>query len=143
MFPSRHASLLPCRFIVLHLSSVVENSLLVSFVKALEEAMLSTTACVVLCHQKDNPHKVVILVVPSKDLNQVLRNLRLESFSGPPESSRCFQVKEGEQILLRFTGNIFASSKYKDTFLYALWASSHKLLEAFVKLVSPRKTSEN
>uniref|UniRef100_A0ABI7WDR8 Death domain containing 1 n=1 Tax=Felis catus TaxID=9685 RepID=A0ABI7WDR8_FELCA len=102
------------RFIVLHLSSVVENSLLVSFVKALEEAMLSTTACVVLCHQKDNPHKVVILVVPSKDLNQVLRNLRLESFSGPPESSRCFQVKEGEQILLRFTGNIFASSNGKD-----------------------------
>ncbi|XP_038517933.1 death domain-containing protein 1 [Canis lupus familiaris] len=102
------------RFIVLHLSSNVENSHLVSFVKALEEAMLSTTACVVLCHQKDNPHRVVILVVPSKDLNQVLRNLRLEAFSGSPEPSRRFQVKEGEQLLLRFTGNIFASSNGKD-----------------------------
>ncbi|KAM5287488.1 death domain-containing protein 1 isoform 2-T2 [Hipposideros larvatus] len=102
------------RFIVLHLSSTVDNGHLVSFVKSLEEAMLSTTACVVLHHQKDNPHKVVILVVPSKDLNQVLRNLRLEAVSGLPEPSRHFQVKEGEQLLLRFTGNIYASSNGKD-----------------------------
>ncbi|XP_054438223.1 death domain-containing protein 1 [Pteronotus mesoamericanus] len=102
------------RFIVLHLSSTVDNSHLISFVKSLEEAMLSTSACVVLYHRKDNPHRVVILVVPSKDLNQVLRNLRLEAFSGPPEPSCHFQVKEGEQLLLRFTGNIFASSNGKD-----------------------------
>ncbi|XP_008699599.2 death domain-containing protein 1 [Ursus maritimus] len=102
------------RLIVLHLSSNVENSHLVSFVKALEEAMLGTTACAVLCPQKDHPHRVVILVVPSKDLNQMLRNLRSEAFSGPPEPSRPFQVKEGDQLLLRFTGNIFASSNGKD-----------------------------
>ncbi|XP_023494013.1 death domain-containing protein 1 isoform X2 [Equus przewalskii] len=110
------------RFIVLHLSSIVDNSHLVSFVKSLEEAMLSTTACIVLYHQKDNPHRVVILVVPSKDLNQVLRNLRLEAFGSPPEPSRHFQVKEGEQLLLRFTGNIFASSNGKD------YGKDHKLI---------------
>lgn len=120
MFPFGHASFSPCRFIVLHLSSIVDNSHLVSFVKSLEEAMLSTTACVVLYHQKDSPHRVVILVVPSKELNQVLRNLRLEAFSGLLESSRHFQVKEGEQLLLKFTGNIFASSRYKEVFLYIL-----------------------
>ncbi|XP_057582886.1 death domain-containing protein 1 [Hippopotamus amphibius kiboko] len=102
------------RFLALHLSSIVDNSRLVSFVKSLEEAMISTTACVVLYHQKDNPHRIVILVVPSKDLHQVLRNLRLEASGGPPEPSRHFQVKEGEQLLLRFTGNIFASSNGKD-----------------------------
>ncbi|XP_058402846.1 death domain-containing protein 1 isoform X2 [Diceros bicornis minor] len=102
------------RFIVLHLSCIVDNSHLVSFVKSLEEAMLSTTASVVLYHKKDNPYRVVVLVVPSKDLNQVLRNLSLEGFSGPPEPSRHFQVKEGEQLLLRFTGNIYASSNGKD-----------------------------
>ncbi|KAL2780105.1 death domain-containing protein 1 isoform 2 [Daubentonia madagascariensis] len=102
------------RFIVLHLSSVVDNSHLVTFVKSLEEAMLSTTACIVLSHQKDNPHRIAILVVPSKDLNQALKNLRLEGFGGPPEPSRHFQVREGEQLLLRFTGNIFASSNGKD-----------------------------
>ncbi|KAM9086285.1 death domain-containing protein 1 [Megaptera novaeangliae] len=102
------------RFIVLQPSSIVDNSYLVSFVKSLEEAMLSTTVCIVLYHQKDNPHRIIILVVPSKDLHQVLRNLRLEACSGPPEPSRHFQVKEGEQLLLRFTGNIFASSNGKD-----------------------------
>ncbi|XP_055290971.1 death domain-containing protein 1 isoform X2 [Moschus berezovskii] len=102
------------RFIVLHYSSVVDNSHLVSFVKSLEEAMFSTTACVILYHQKDNPHRIAILAVPSKDLYQVLGNLRSEVSSGPPEPSRHFQVKEGELLLLRFTGNIFASSNGKD-----------------------------
>ncbi|XP_055479781.1 death domain-containing protein 1 [Psammomys obesus] len=97
------------RFIVLHLSSTVDNSQLVSFVKSLEEASLSTTACIVLSHRKDNPHSLVILVVPSKELNLALKNLRSEGFGGLPESSRHFQVKEGEQLLLRFTGNIFGS----------------------------------
>ena len=142
MFCWGPASSLPCRFIVLHLSSTVDNSHLVSFVKSLEEAMLSSSACIVLYHRKDNPHRVIILAVPSKDLNQVLRNLRSEAFSGPPEPSCHFQVKEGEQLLLRFTGNIYASSKYKDIFLYILWAISHKLQKEFAKLVSGRKTSE-
>uniref|UniRef100_A0A8I5NFP8 Death domain containing 1 n=1 Tax=Papio anubis TaxID=9555 RepID=A0A8I5NFP8_PAPAN len=102
------------RFIVLHLSSTMDNSHLVTFVKSLEEAMLSTTACIVLSHQKDNPHRIAVLVVPSKDLSQALKNLRLEGFGGPPEPSRHFQVREGEQLLLRFTGNIFASSNGKD-----------------------------
>ncbi|KAL6033377.1 hypothetical protein STEG23_024936 [Scotinomys teguina] len=102
------------RFIVLHLSSTVDNSHLVSFVKSLEEALLSTTACIVLSHQKDNPHRVVILVVPSKESNLALKDLRSEGFGGLPESSRHFQVREGEQLLLRFTGNIFGSSNGKD-----------------------------
>ncbi|XP_040093929.1 death domain-containing protein 1 [Oryx dammah] len=102
------------RFIVLHSSSNVDNSHLVSFVKSLEEAMFSTTACAILYYRKDNPHRIVILVVPSKDLYQVLGNVRSEASSGPPEPSRHFQVKEGELLLLRFTGNIFASSNGKD-----------------------------
>ncbi|XP_005392072.1 PREDICTED: death domain-containing protein 1 [Chinchilla lanigera] len=110
------------RFIVLHLSSMVDNSHLVSFVKSLEEALLSTTACVVLSHQKDNPHRVVIVVVPSKNLNQTLKNLHLEGFRGLPESSRHFQIREGEQLLLRFTGNIFGSSNGKD------YGKDHRLI---------------
>lgn len=140
-FPLGHTSCLPCRLIVLRLSSAVDNSHLVSFVKSLEEAMLSTTACIVLYHHKDNPHRIVLLVVPSKDLNHVLRNLRLEAFSGPPEPSRHFQVKEGEQLLLRFAGNIFASSKYKDI-LYILWAISHTFQKEVTKLVLLRETED-
>ncbi|XP_053433809.1 death domain-containing protein 1 [Nycticebus coucang] len=102
------------RFIVLHLSSAVDNRHLVTFVRSLEEALPSTTACIVLSHQKDEPHRIAVSVVPSKDLNQALKNLHLEGFGGPPEPSRHFQVREGEQLLLRFTGNIFASSNGKD-----------------------------
>ncbi|KAM7154898.1 death domain-containing protein 1 isoform 1-T1 [Molossus nigricans] len=102
------------RFIVLHLSSIVDNGHLVSFVKSLEEAMLSLSACVILYHQRDDPHRIVISVVPSKDLNQELRTLSLEASSGSPEPSCHFQVKEGERLLLRFTGNILASGNGKD-----------------------------
>uniref|UniRef100_H0WQ30 Death domain containing 1 n=1 Tax=Otolemur garnettii TaxID=30611 RepID=H0WQ30_OTOGA len=102
------------RFIVVHLSSVVDNRHLVTFVRSLEEALLSTTACIVLSHQKNEPHRIAVSVVPSKDLNQALKNLHLEGFGGPPEPSQHFQVREGEQLLLRFTGNIFASSNGKD-----------------------------
>lgn len=111
---------------MLHLSSTADNSHLVSFVKSLEEASLSTTACIVLSHQKDNPHRVVILVVPSKELNLVLKDLRSEGFRGLPESSKHFQVREGEQLLLRFTGNIFGSSKYEEIFLCVLQTINHK-----------------
>lgn len=111
---------------MLHLSSTADNSHLVSFVKSLEEASLSTTACIVLSHQKDNPHRVVILVVPSKELNLVLKDLRSEGFGGLPESSKHFQVREGEQLLLRFTGNIFGSSKYEEIFLCVLQTINHK-----------------
>lgn len=141
-FPSGHSSLLPCRFIVLHSSSNVDNSHLVSFVKSLEEAMFSTTACAILYYRKDNPHRIVILVVPSKDLYQVLGNLRSEASSSPPEPSRHFQVKEGELLLLRFTGNIFASSKYHEIVLYMLWAISHVLQMEFTKCASKESSKD-
>lgn len=126
---------------MLHLSSTVDNSHLVSFVKSLEEASLSTTACILLSHQKDNPYRVVILVVPSKELNLALKNLRSEGFGGLPESSRHFQVREGEQLLLRFTGNIFGSSKYEEMVLCILKTIKHKPWWQYSKLVLLRKTS--
>ncbi|XP_012381201.3 death domain-containing protein 1 [Dasypus novemcinctus] len=110
------------RFIVLHLSSMVDNGPLISFVKSLEEAILSTTACIILYHQKDNPHRAVISLMPYKDLNQELKKLRSEGFRGPPEPSCHFQLREGEQVLLRFSGNIFASSNGKD------YARDYKLI---------------
>lgn len=121
---------------MVHLSSIVDTSHLVSFVKSLEEAMLSTSACIVLYHQKDSPQRVVISVVPSKDLNQELRHVRSEACSGPPEPSRHFQVKEGEQLLLRFTGNIFASSKYEDIFFaYSMGYQPQIVYQEFAQLV--------
>ncbi|XP_072476543.1 death domain-containing protein 1 isoform X2 [Notamacropus eugenii] len=102
------------RLLVLRLSSTMDNSHLVLFTKCLEEATFSTMACVVLYRKKENPHKAVVSLVPSKDLSQELQSLHKRGFSGPPEPSQFFQMREGEQIILRFNGNIFASSNGKD-----------------------------
>ncbi|XP_043828537.1 death domain-containing protein 1 [Dromiciops gliroides] len=102
------------RFLVLRLSSTMDNSHLVFLAKCLEEATLSTMACIVLYRNKENPHKAVVSLVPSKDLTQELQSLHKRGFSGPPEPSQFFQMREGEQIILRFNGNIFASSNGKD-----------------------------
>ncbi|XP_036618225.1 death domain-containing protein 1 [Trichosurus vulpecula] len=102
------------RFLVLRLSSTMDNSHLVLFTKCLEEATFSTMACVVLYRNKENPHKAVVSLVPSKDLSQELQSLHKRGFSGPPQPSQFFQMREGEQIILRFNGNIFASSNGKD-----------------------------
>ncbi|XP_012407748.2 death domain-containing protein 1 [Sarcophilus harrisii] len=102
------------RFLVLRLSSTMDNSHLVLFTECLEEATFSTLASIVLYRNKENPHKAIISLVPSKDLSQELQSLHKRGFSGPPEPSPFFQMREGEQIILRFNGNIFASSNGKD-----------------------------
>ncbi|XP_074129616.1 death domain-containing protein 1 [Sminthopsis crassicaudata] len=102
------------RFLVLRLSSTMDNSHLVLFTECLEEATFSTLASIVLYRNKENPHKAIISLVPSKDLSQELQSLHKRGFSGPPEPSQFFKMREGEQIILRFNGNIFASSNGKD-----------------------------
>ncbi|XP_074085749.1 death domain-containing protein 1 [Macrotis lagotis] len=102
------------RFLVLRLSSTMDNSHLVLFTKCLEEATFSTMACIVLYRNKENPHKAIVSLVPSKDLSQELQNLHKRGYNGPPEPSQFFKMREGEQVILRFNGNIFASSNGKD-----------------------------
>ncbi|XP_003341470.2 death domain-containing protein 1 isoform X1 [Monodelphis domestica] len=102
------------RLLVIRLSSTMDNFHLVLFAESLEEATFSTMACVVLYRNKENPHKAIVSLVPSKDLIQELKSLHKRGFSGPPEPSQFFQMREGEQIILRFNGNIFASSNGKD-----------------------------
>ncbi|EMP35883.1 Death domain-containing protein 1 [Chelonia mydas] len=101
-------------FIVIRLSFAMDNTHLVLFMQALEEAIRSTMANVVLYRKKENPHKIVVLLVLSKELNWELQNLREEGYFGPPEPTQQFQLKEGEQIHFRFSGNIFASDDGKN-----------------------------
>lgn len=87
----------------------MDNKHLVLFIKALDEAVRSTMANVVLYRKKENPYRIVVLLVPSKELNWDLQRLRQEGYFGPPEPTQQFQLREGDQIHFRFTGNIFAS----------------------------------
>ncbi|XP_069487930.1 death domain-containing protein 1 [Ambystoma mexicanum] len=101
-------------FIVLRLSSAMDSGHLIEFIQMLEEATQSTTVNMVLYRKKENVHKAVVEVVPTKELNLEILSLREEGYSGPPEPSEKIALREGEQIIFNFKGNICASGKGDD-----------------------------
>ncbi|XP_032855078.2 death domain-containing protein 1 [Tyto alba] len=101
-------------FVVIRLSFILENIYLIIFAQALEEALCSTMANVVLYRKRENPYEIVVLLSESKELTCELQNLHEEGYFGPPEPTQQFPLREGEQIHFRFRGNIFASENGKD-----------------------------
>ncbi|NXF88914.1 DTHD1 protein, partial [Eubucco bourcierii] len=102
------------RFVVIRLSFLLDNTYLLLFAQALEEALCSTMANVILYQKKQNPYQIVVLLSASKDLTCELQNLHEEGYCGPPEPTQQFPLREGEQIHFRFGGNIRASENGKD-----------------------------
>ncbi|XP_007445217.1 death domain-containing protein 1, partial [Python bivittatus] len=96
------------RFIIVRLSSAMDNTHLVQFIQNLENSIHNIMVKVVLCQNKEDCYKITVLLVPSKELNVELQCLHEEGYSGPPEPSKPFKMR-GEQIYFRFSGNIFAS----------------------------------
>ncbi|XP_053310938.1 death domain-containing protein 1 [Spea bombifrons] len=97
------------RFIVIRLSSTMDNLHLISFIQNLENATYNSMVNVVLYRRKDNLQKAIVEVIPSKELNWEILHLRESGYMGPPEPSEQIPLQEGEQIHLRFCGNITAS----------------------------------
>ncbi|XP_058049037.1 death domain-containing protein 1 [Ahaetulla prasina] len=97
------------RFIIIRLSSAMDNVHLVQFIQNLEHAVHNIMVKVVLWQNKEDPYKIIVLLVPSKELSLELQSLREEGYCGPPEPSKPFKMREGEQVYFRFSGNIFAS----------------------------------
>ncbi|KFQ81648.1 Death domain-containing protein 1, partial [Phaethon lepturus] len=101
-------------FVVVRLSFLLENVYLLLFAQALEEAVCSTMANVILYRKRENPYKILVLLSPSKELTCELQSLHEEGYFGPPEPTQQFPLREGEQIHFRFRGNICASENGKD-----------------------------
>ncbi|NXU14474.1 DTHD1 protein, partial [Pardalotus punctatus] len=101
-------------FVVVRLSFLLENTYLLLFAQALEEALCSTMANVILYQKRENPYKIVVLLSASKELTNELQNLHEEGYFGPPEPTQQFPLREGEQIHFRFRGNISASENGED-----------------------------
>ncbi|KFP97489.1 Death domain-containing protein 1, partial [Haliaeetus albicilla] len=101
-------------FVIIRLSFLLENTYLLLFAQALEEALCSTMANVILYRKRENPYNIVVLLSASKELTCKLQNLHEEGYFGPPEPTQQFPLREGEQIHFRFRGNIFASENGKD-----------------------------
>ncbi|KAJ1214674.1 hypothetical protein NDU88_002292 [Pleurodeles waltl] len=98
-------------FIVLRLSSAMDCAHLLQFIQLLEEATRSTMVNVVLYRKRENVNKAIVEVIPSKELNLEILSLRDEGYSGPPEPSEKIALREGEQIIFNFRGNICALGK--------------------------------
>ncbi|NWY44147.1 DTHD1 protein, partial [Sylvia atricapilla] len=101
-------------FVVIRLSFLLENTYLLLFAQALEEALQSTMVNVILYQKRENPYKIVVLLSASKDLANELQNLHEEGYFGPPEPTQQFPLRQGEQIHFRFRGNIAASENGED-----------------------------
>ncbi|NXX46496.1 DTHD1 protein, partial [Tricholaema leucomelas] len=102
------------RFVVIRLSFLLDDIYLLLFTQAVEEALCSTMANVILYQKKENPYQIVVLLSASKDLTCELQNLHEEGYCGPPEPTQQFPLREGEQIHFRFRGNICASENGTD-----------------------------
>ncbi|NXU86167.1 DTHD1 protein, partial [Xiphorhynchus elegans] len=101
-------------FVIIRLSFLLEKTYLLLFAQALEEALCSTMANVILYRKKENPYKIVVLLSASKELTYELQKLHEDGYFGPPEPMQPFPLREGEQIHFRFSGNIFASENGKE-----------------------------
>ncbi|KAG9479636.1 hypothetical protein GDO78_011586 [Eleutherodactylus coqui] len=97
------------RFIVVRLSSAMDNTHLISFIQSLEYAIYSSMVNVVLYRKNDNFNKVIVKLVPSKELNWEISALIEAGYNGPPEPSEAIALQEGDQMHFRFCGNIAAS----------------------------------
>ncbi|KAK7176039.1 hypothetical protein R3I93_000336 [Phoxinus phoxinus] len=94
------------RLIVLRIQSSVKSSYLTSLVEELEEAVKIFSVTVVLHHERLDPSSVVVAALPSRDVSAALCELQALGYCGPPEPSSELSMREGEPLLLRFSGNI-------------------------------------
>ncbi|XP_070613203.1 death domain-containing protein 1 isoform X2 [Erythrolamprus reginae] len=126
------------RFIIVRLSSATDHIHLVQFIQNLEHAIHNVMVKVLLCQNKEDPYKIVVLLVPSKELSMELQSLREEGYCGPPEPSKPFKMREGEQVYFRFNGNIFASddgNTYGKNYKLAFHAQRKPRLALYIKEV--------
>ncbi|XP_039203572.1 death domain-containing protein 1 isoform X2 [Crotalus tigris] len=124
------------RFIIVRLSSTMDNIQLVQFIQNLENAIHNILVRVVLHQNEEDPYKIMVLLVPSKELNMELQCLCEEGYCGPPEPSKPFKMREGEQVYFRFSGNIFASddgNTYGKNYRLAFHAQRKPRLALWIK----------
>ncbi|XP_053556255.1 death domain-containing protein 1 [Bombina bombina] len=127
----------PQSFIVIRLSSAMENGHLISLTEKLEEATHSTMVNVVLYRKKDNLQKAIVEMVPSKELTWIIPRLREEGYTGPPEPSEQISLQEGEQLHFRFCGNITASDgkEFGKTFKLTFHSQRKRRLHLHLRVV--------
>ncbi|KAM9335564.1 death domain-containing protein 1 [Symphorus nematophorus] len=94
------------RLLVVRLLSPLQPCHLTSLAEELEESVCCHAVTVVLQRRQDEPHAVLVAALPSRDLNWELTKLRAQGYDDLLETSSEISMCEGDQLLLRFSGNI-------------------------------------
>ncbi|XP_076829629.1 death domain-containing protein 1 isoform X2 [Brachyhypopomus gauderio] len=98
------------RLIVLRLlSSTRPPCCMSSFVEELEESVRTCAVTIVLQTGREDPGSVALTALPSRELSCGLVELQAQDYWGRPEPSAEISMREGEQLLLRFSGNIIST----------------------------------
>ncbi|XP_061566163.1 death domain-containing protein 1 [Cololabis saira] len=96
--------------LVVRLLSPLQPCHLISLARELEEAVCSHAVTIVLQRRQDDPHTALVAALPSRDLGWELSKLRARGLGGLVETSPEIRMCEGDQLLLRFSGNISSTA---------------------------------
>ncbi|XP_034425086.1 death domain-containing protein 1 isoform X2 [Hippoglossus hippoglossus] len=94
------------RLLLVRLLSPLQPPHLTSLAERLEESVGCHAVTVVLQCRRDDPHAALVAALPSRDLSWELNKLGAQGYGGPLEASSDISMCEGDQLLLRFSGNI-------------------------------------
>ncbi|KAK5618678.1 hypothetical protein CRENBAI_013985 [Crenichthys baileyi] len=98
------------RLLVFRLFSPLQPCHLTALAEELEASACRHSVSVVLQCGRDNPHCVLLAALPSRDLGWELNRLRAQGCGGIVETSSEISLCEGDQLLLRFSGNITSTA---------------------------------
>lgn len=75
----------------------------------LEESVRRHAVTLVLQRRPEEPDAVLVAALPSRDLSWELARLRGRGYAGVPGASSQLAMREGDRLLLRFSGNVAAT----------------------------------
>ena len=104
---------LPCRLLVVRLLSPLQPRHLTSLAEELEESACRHAVTVVLQRRQDEPGAALLAALPSRELSWELSKLRAQGYAGLPHTWAQVSMCEGDQLLLRFCGNITSKGERK------------------------------
>ncbi|XP_076581640.1 death domain-containing protein 1 [Chaetodon auriga] len=103
------------RLLVVRLLSPLQPCHLTSLAEELEESVCCHAVTVVLQRRQAEPHAVLVAALPSRDLGWEMSKLRARGYGGLPETASSeISMCEGDQLLLRFSGNITSTGSQND-----------------------------
>ncbi|KAM8899371.1 death domain-containing protein 1 [Spinachia spinachia] len=94
------------RLLAVRLLSPLRPCLLACLAEELEESARCHAVTVVLQRRRDEPRAVLAAALPSRELGWELSRLRAGGYGGLSEAASEISMREGDQLLLRFAGNI-------------------------------------